>query len=100
MALRGSSSIRAPLSPRQLSPMATSAVARRRSVHVRLEYVSCKNFSLRPEQRHRVDARWEVQNLTNTVNYSGVGTLGSRYFGEVTSAGAMRTMDLMIRFNF
>jgi hypothetical protein len=60
-----------------------------------------KTFRFGPEQRHRADARWEVQNLTNTVNYSGVGTsLGSRYFGEVTSAGAMRTMDLMIRFNF
>ena len=60
-----------------------------------------KTFRFGPEGRHRVDARWEVQNLTNTVNYSGVGTsLGSRYFGEVTSAGAMRTMDLMIRFNF
>lgn len=60
-----------------------------------------KTFRFGPEQRHHIDARWEVQNLTNTVNYSGVGTsLGSRYFGEVTSAGSMRTMDLMIRFNF
>jgi hypothetical protein len=60
-----------------------------------------KTFRFGPEQRHRIDARWEVQNLTNTVNYSGVGTsLGSRYFGQVTSAGAMRTMDLMVRFNF
>ncbi|HEY6443880.1 MAG TPA: TonB-dependent receptor [Candidatus Acidoferrales bacterium] len=60
-----------------------------------------KTFRFGPEQRHHLDARWEVQNLTNTVNYSGVGTsLGSRYFGEVTSASAMRTMDLMIRFNF
>ncbi|HEV3481753.1 MAG TPA: TonB-dependent receptor [Candidatus Acidoferrales bacterium] len=60
-----------------------------------------KAFRFGPEQRHRVDARWEVQNLTNTVNYSGVGTsLGSRYFGQVTSAGSMRTMDLMVRFNF
>ncbi len=60
-----------------------------------------KTFRFGPEQRHRVDARWEVQNLTNTVNYTGVGTsLGSRYFGQVTSAGSMRTMDLMVRFNF
>lgn len=60
-----------------------------------------KTFRFGPEQRHRIDARWEAQNLTNTVNYSGVGaSLGSRYFGQVTSAGAMRTMDLMIRFNF
>ncbi len=60
-----------------------------------------KTFRFGPEQRHRIDARWEVQNLTNTVNYSGVGTsLGSRYFGQVTSAGSMRTMDLMVRFNF
>jgi len=60
-----------------------------------------KTFRFGPEQRHHLDARWEVQNLTNTPNYSGIGTtLGSRYFGQVTSVGSMRTMDLMIRFNW
>jgi trimeric autotransporter adhesin len=60
-----------------------------------------KTFRYGPEQRHHIDARWEVQNLTNTPSYSGIGTtLGSRYFGQVTSVNAMRTMDLMIRYNW
>jgi trimeric autotransporter adhesin len=60
-----------------------------------------KTFRFGPEQRHHIDARWEVQNLTNTPSYSGIGTLlGSRYFGQVTSVGSMRTMDIMIRFNW
>jgi hypothetical protein len=38
--------------------------------------------------------------LTNTPAFSGVGTtLGSSTFGRITSAGSMRTMDIMIRFN-
>jgi hypothetical protein len=45
--------------------------------------------------------RWEVQNFTNTARFSGLGaTLGSTIFGRVTSAASMRTMDMMLRFNF
>jgi hypothetical protein len=45
--------------------------------------------------------RWEVQNLTNTPSFNGLGTtLGSTLFGRVTSAASMRTMDVQIRFNF
>ena len=53
------------------------------------------------ERQHRVDIRWEVQNLTNTPRFNGLGTtLGSTIFGRVTSAASMRTMDVMMRFNF
>ena len=53
------------------------------------------------ERQHRVEARWEVQNLTNTPRFNGLGTtLGSTTFGRVTSAASMRTMDVMLRFNF
>jgi len=53
------------------------------------------------DHQHRLEARWEIQNLTNTGNFSGLSTaLGSTTFGSVTSAGSMRTMDVMLRFNF
>jgi trimeric autotransporter adhesin len=60
-----------------------------------------KSFRYGPEQRHHVDVRWEVQNVGNKVNFSGVSTLlESSTFGRVTSAGSMRTMDVMLRYNF
>ncbi len=82
-----------------------------------------KSFRFGPEQRHVMNIEWQVQNLTNTPNYTGIGTslpcapVGRHgtaaaasagvgptgqpsFFGRVTSAGSMRTMDLMVRFNF
>jgi trimeric autotransporter adhesin len=60
-----------------------------------------KGFRFGPQERHRIDIRWEVQNLTNTPSFNGLGaTLGSTLFGRVTSAASMRTMDGQIRFNF
>jgi hypothetical protein len=59
-----------------------------------------KSVRFGAEQRHTFNASWEIQNLTNTPSFSGVGsTLGSSTFGRVTGAGSMRTMDIMIRFN-
>lgn len=60
-----------------------------------------KAFRFGPQERHRLDIRWEVQNLTNTPSFNGLGTtLGSTLFGRVTSAASMRTMDAQVRFNF
>jgi hypothetical protein len=60
-----------------------------------------KGFRFGPQERHRIDIRWEVQNLTNTPSFNGLGTLvGSTLFGRVTSAASMRTMDAQIRLNF
>jgi trimeric autotransporter adhesin len=60
-----------------------------------------KSFRFGPRERHHLDIRWEVQNLTNSPAFSGLSaTLGSSSFGRVTSAGSMRTMDVMARFNF
>lgn len=60
-----------------------------------------KGFRFGPQERHRIDFRWEVQNLTNTPTFNGLGTtLGSTLFGRVTSAASMRTMDAQVRFNF
>ncbi|MGA8222771.1 MAG: TonB-dependent receptor [Candidatus Acidiferrales bacterium] len=60
-----------------------------------------KSFRFGPQERHRIDIRGEVQNLTNTPSFNGLGaTLGSTLFGRVTSAASMRTMDAQVRFNF
>lgn len=53
------------------------------------------------DRRRAIDARWEVQNLTNTPTFNGVSTLfGSALFGQITGAGGMRTMDFTMRVNF
>jgi hypothetical protein len=60
-----------------------------------------KQFSFGRDQNRRLDVRWEITNLTNTPNLSGLSTLvNSTTFGRVTGAAAMRTMDVMARVNF
>jgi trimeric autotransporter adhesin len=60
-----------------------------------------KSFRFGPQERHHLDIRWEIQNLSNTPSFTGLSTLlGSSSFGRVTSAGTMRTMDVMMRYNF
>jgi hypothetical protein len=49
----------------------------------------------------RLDFSWNVSNLLNHVNYTGLSTvLGSTTFGQVTGAGAMRSMTFTTRVNF
>jgi hypothetical protein len=49
----------------------------------------------------RLDISWNVTNLLNHVNYSGLSTVyGSSTFGQITSAGAMRAMSFETRVNF
>ena len=53
------------------------------------------------DRQRRGEIQWSVTNVTNTVNYSGLGTtFGSSTFGRVTSAAGMRAMNLTLRFNF
>ena len=60
-----------------------------------------KTYRFGPQERHHLDVRWEVQNLSNTPSFSGISTLlGSSSFGRVTSAGSMRTMDITMRYNW
>ncbi len=60
-----------------------------------------KSFRYGPQERHHIDVRWEIQNLSNTPSFSGLSTLlGSSSFGRVTGAGAMRTMDITMRYNW
>jgi hypothetical protein len=49
----------------------------------------------------RLDLSWNTTNLLNNVNYSGLSTvLGSSTFGQITGAGAMRSMQFTTRVNF
>jgi carboxypeptidase family protein len=49
----------------------------------------------------RLDFTWNASNLLNHVNYSGLSTvLGSSTFGQITGAGAMRSMTFTTRVNF
>jgi hypothetical protein len=81
-----------------------------------------KTIRFGPERRRTVNVSWQIQNLTNTPNFTGIGTLlpcfntasgiscgtvsGNSvgpfrsFFGAVTSAGSMRTMYLMVRLNW
>jgi hypothetical protein len=53
------------------------------------------------DQRHRMDFRWEVSNLTNTPDFTGLSTVvNSTTYGRVTGVRAMRTMDFVIRVTF
>lgn len=60
-----------------------------------------KTFTFGKDQNHRLDVRWEVTNLTNTPNFTGLSTVvNSSTYGRVTSVSGMRSMDFMTRFNF
>jgi trimeric autotransporter adhesin len=49
----------------------------------------------------RLDFSWNTTNLLNHVNYSGLSTVfGSSTFGQITGAGAMRSMQITTRLNF
>ena len=53
------------------------------------------------DQRHRIDLRWEVSNLANTPNFTGLATVvNSATYGRVQGARAMRTMDFVMRVSF
>jgi hypothetical protein len=48
-----------------------------------------------------LEVRATVDNVFNTVQYSGVDTtLGSQTYGEVTSTAAMRQFTFLARFRF
>jgi hypothetical protein len=58
-------------------------------------------IALGKDRQRRIDLRWEVQNLFNTPNFTGLNTVvNSTTYGRVQGARQMRTMDLNIRFNF
>ena len=49
----------------------------------------------------RLDFSWNTNNLLNHVNFTSISTVfGSTTFGQVTAAGAMRSMTFTTRVNF
>jgi hypothetical protein len=61
-----------------------------------------RSIQLNRDGQHTLNLRWEVTNITNTANYSGLGTIvnAGNTFGKITGASGMRTMDAVIRLNF
>ncbi|HJY86602.1 MAG TPA: hypothetical protein VKE24_07155, partial [Candidatus Acidoferrales bacterium] len=53
------------------------------------------------DQQRRVELRWEVSNLMNTPNFTGLWTVvNSATYGRVLGTRAMRTLDFALRVNF
>ena len=49
----------------------------------------------------RLDLRWEIANLTNTPNFTGLSTVvNSLTYGRVIAASGMRSMNFNVRVNF
>jgi hypothetical protein len=60
-----------------------------------------RTFHFGEESRTRLEIRWEVQNVLNTVNYSGLGTiLNTADFGRVKGTRPMRSMDVFMRVHY
>jgi hypothetical protein len=60
-----------------------------------------KGIRFGSDNQRRLDLRWEVQNLFNTPNFSGLGTVvNASNFGRVLGARQMRQMDLQMRVSF
>ena len=60
-----------------------------------------KTIPFGKDHEHRVDLRWEITNVTNTPNLTGLSTLvNSTTFGQVAGASAMRAMNIVTRFTF
>ena len=59
-----------------------------------------RNFSL-GERRRSIDFRFESNNVLNHVNYTGYYTVvNSVDYGLPSGAGAMRTLDVVVRLRF
>lgn len=60
-----------------------------------------RSLQLGRDNLRRLDVRWEVNNIANHPNFSGLQTaVGTRNYGAISGAGGMRTMSLVLRLNF
>jgi hypothetical protein len=58
-------------------------------------------FQVGDDSRRRLEIRAMADNFLNHVNITGIGTVvNAANYGLATSAGAMRSMQLMLRFRF
>jgi hypothetical protein len=60
-----------------------------------------KGMRFGKDGQRRADFRWEVNNLLNHPNFSGLSTIiNSSTYGRVLGVQGMRTMDFNLRVNF
>ena len=60
-----------------------------------------KSMVFGKDQQRRMTLAWQVQNLTNTPNFSGLSTVVNSFtYGRVQRVNSMRTMNLSLRVNF
>ncbi len=60
-----------------------------------------RSFTLSEASRRRIEFRFETNNVLNHVNYTNLYTVVNAVnYGLPSAAGAMRTMDLVLRFRF
>ena len=60
-----------------------------------------KSFVFGKDQQRRMNLSWQVQNLTNHPNFTGLSTVVNSFtYGRVQSVNSMRTMNLALRVNF
>ena len=60
-----------------------------------------RSWQIGDNSRRRLEGRAEATNILNHVNISGYGTVvNASNYGLATSAGQMRTMQLMLRLRF
>jgi hypothetical protein len=68
---------------------------------VQMNFSMGKGIRFGRDGRTRMDLRWEVNNLFNHPNFTGLSTVvNSSTYGRVQGARPMRSMDLQIRMNF
>jgi hypothetical protein len=66
-----------------------------------VNFGTTKQIRIGKDNQKRVDFSWNVNNLFNTVNLTGLSTIvNSTTYGRVTGAAGMRTMTAQIRVNF
>ncbi|MBI3671139.1 MAG: carboxypeptidase regulatory-like domain-containing protein [Acidobacteria bacterium] len=64
-------------------------------------FALARRMSFGKDKQRRLDLRWEVSNLTNTPNFTGLSTVvNSTTYGRVMGARPMRSMDFVMRVNF
>ncbi len=66
-----------------------------------LNVAFARSFTLSESSRRRIEFRVEANNVINHVNYTNLYTVVNAVnYGLPSAAGAMRTLDAVVRFRF
>ncbi len=69
--------------------------------NITFNFALARRIPIGRDQQHRLDFRWEVSNLTNTPNFTGLSTVvNSATYGRVLGTRPMRTMDFVLRVSY